>query len=151
MEKSNIEEVLQKDGVIVWPNVGHSMEPLIRQGRDLMVIGKRPEGRMKKYDAVLYRSGGSLILHRILRVRENDYVICGDNCVKKEYGITDEMIIGVLQSLVRNGKPVALKGPKYWLYVHLRCDFFHIRVGLIRMRNVFRRVVRKVKSVSGRK
>ena len=147
MEKSNIEETLQTDGVILWPNVGHSMEPLIRQGRDLMVIERRPEGRMKKYDVVLYRSAGRLILHRILRVREADYVICGDNCTKKEYGITDGMILGVLHSLVRNGKTVELKGLKYFLYVHLWCDFFLIRVGLIRLRSALGAAVRKIRSV----
>ena len=86
---STYEEELQKNGKIIHTNVGTSMMPLLRQNRDVMII-ERPEGRLKKYDVPLYkRKNGQYVLHRILKVREKDYVICGDHCVKKEYGITD--------------------------------------------------------------
>ena len=42
---------------------------------------------------------GRYVLYRILKVRENDYVICGDNRYRKEYGITDQHINGVLTSV----------------------------------------------------
>ena len=34
-------------------------------------------------------------------MRENDYVIRGDNCLKNEYGITDDQIVGVLTKVIR--------------------------------------------------
>ena len=49
---STYEEELERHGKLVYPNVGFSMMPLLRQHRDLMVISRRPEGRLKKYDAV---------------------------------------------------------------------------------------------------
>ena len=66
------------------------MLPLIRQGKDLLLIARKPEGRLSKYDVPLYRrDSGQYVLHRILKVRENDYVICGDNRWHRETGITD--------------------------------------------------------------
>ena len=53
-ETSSFEELLKRDGKLVYTNVGVSMMPLLRQHRDVMVIARVPEGeRLKKYDAQL--------------------------------------------------------------------------------------------------
>ena len=143
MNKSSFEEILARDGRLFYTNVGDSMMPLIKQGRDLLVIEKT-HGKLKKYDILLYkRDNGQYVLHRILKVRKNDYVICGDNRWSKETGITDRHIIGVLTALVREGKEVPLDTRKYRLYTHLWCDFFLIRAVILRMQSVRRRVRRK--------
>ena len=46
MSNSSFEEIFQKEGQLIYSNVGDSMQPLIRQGGDLLVIGL-PEGRLK--------------------------------------------------------------------------------------------------------
>ena len=141
---ASFEEILARDGRLVYTSVGSSMLPLIRQGRDLLVIEKA-EGRLKKYDIPLYRrDNGRYVLHRILKVRENDYVICGDNQVVKETGITDRRIIGVLTALVRNGKEVSLDSRKYWLYTHLWCDLFPVRAAILRFLHLLKRCRRKL-------
>lgn len=126
-DKITFEEELRRHGKLVYPNVGYSMMPMLRQGKDLMVISQRPERRLQKYDAVLYKRGDRYILHRILKVRKQDYVICGDHNWRREYGITDRQIIGVLTAFVRDGVEIPVTDPKYLRYVHLWCDFFHIR------------------------
>ncbi|MDO5305842.1 MAG: hypothetical protein Q4E87_09745, partial [bacterium] len=75
---------------------------MLRNRRDTIVI--RPyEGRLKKYDVPLYKRGNDYVLHRIVKVLPDSYVICGDNCLNKEYGITDEQILGVLTEFYRDG------------------------------------------------
>ena len=112
---------------MVYSSVGSSMWPFIRQGRDLLVI-RRPEGRLKKYDVPLYRrESGQYVLHRVLQVRERDYVICGDNRWTKETGITDRQILGVLTAVVRDGKQVSVTDWRCRLYAHLWCDLFPLR------------------------
>ena len=129
---TRFEDVIERDGRLVYTNVGDSMRPLIRQGKDLIIIEK-PKDRLKKYDVPLYkRDSGQYVLHRILKVRPNDYVICGDNCYGKEYGITDKHIIGVLTAVVRNGKEIPITNWKYKAYVHLWCDFFPIRAFILK-------------------
>lgn len=143
MNKSNFEEILARDGRLFYTNVGDSMMPLIKQGRDLLVIEKTA-GKLKKYDIPLYkRDNGQYVLHRILKVRENDYVICGDNRWSKETGIIDRQIIGVLTALVREGKEIPLDSWKYRLYAHLWCDFFPIRAAILRMQYAWKRVRRR--------
>ena len=116
------------------------MRPLIRQGRDLLVI-KKPTGRLKKYDVPLYRrDSGQYVLHRILRVRENDYVICGDNRWHIETGITDQNIIGVLTAIIRDGKKLPVTDWRYRLYAHLWCDLFPLRAFVLRGWHVLKRM-----------
>ncbi len=132
MSKSTFEEILEKDGRLVYSNVGDSMLPLIRQGRDLLVI-ERPRGRLKKYDVPLYRrDSGKYVLHRVLKVRRDDYVICGDNRWAKETGITDRHVIGVLTAVVRAGKEIPVTDRRYRLYVHLWCDLFPLRAFILK-------------------
>jgi len=145
MNRSTFEEELNRTGQIVYTNVGDSMMPLIRQKRDLLII-KKPEGRLKKYDVPLYkRDSGAYVLHRILKVRKDDYVICGDNRYYREYGIQDRHIIGVLSTVVRDGKTIPVTDKKYRLYVHLWCDFFYIRAVLLLVRTVFNRIKRRLR------
>lgn len=139
MNKSTFEEEIEKSGKIIYINVGDSMMPFIKQGRDVLVIS-RAEGRLKRYDVPLYkRDSGQYVLHRILKVRENDYVICGDNRWSKEYGITDRHIIGVLTGIIRDGREVPVTDRKYRIYVHLWCDFFPVRAFIIRIRQFLKR------------
>ena len=131
MAKSTFEEQLAKNGKLIYTNKGDSMMPLIKQDRDLLII-KPVQGRLKKYDVPLYkRDSGQYVLHRILKVRKNDYVICGDNRWVKEYGIRDRHIIGVLVAVIRNGKEVSVNNWKYKVYVHLWCDLFPLRAMMV--------------------
>ncbi len=145
IENSSFKEQLAEKGRIIYTNVGISMMPLLRQRRDIMII-ERPKGRLKKYDCPLYiRSDGAHILHRILKVRENDYVICGDHNTKKEYGITDDQIIGVMTGIIRNGKEIDFNSLSYKLYYHLWCDFFYVRVAILKLKTFARRCASFIK------
>lgn len=133
MNKSSFEEEIKKSGRIIYTNVGDSMMPYIKQGRDVLVISE-VNGRLNKYDVPLYkRDSGQYVLHRILKVRENDYVICGDNRWNKEYGITDRHIIGILTGVIRDGQEIPVTSRRYRIYVHLWCDLFPVRAFILRV------------------
>lgn len=150
-KKLTFEEELQRSGRLVYTNVGVSMMPLLRQRRDLMILEKKSEERCKKYDAVMYkRKNGQYVLHRILKVREKDYVICGDNCYQKEYGITDEQILAILTGVVRDGKEISVTNKGYLLYVHIWCDFFYIRAGILRGKALLAGGIRRIKRMAGK-
>lgn len=117
MTKAKFEDVIREKGVLVYTNVGDSMYPLIKEG-DLLVIRAMTEP-LKKYDIPLYRrDSGQYVLHRIVKVRENDYLLCGDNRRLIESGITDRHIIGVLKEIVRNGETIPVDGKRYFFYRH---------------------------------
>ena len=132
---STYEEQLEKYGELIYTNVGTSMMPLIRNHKDLLVIEKKE--CIKKFDVVLYkRTNGSYVLHRIIKVRKEDYVLCGDNCTYKEYGIKEEQILGVLKRVIRDGKELSLSGCGYQIYTHIWCDFLSLRIVLLKLRNL---------------
>ena len=56
---STFEEILEKDGKLVYKTKGVSMNPMLYQNRDLVVI-EVPRGRLKKYDVALYKRGKNL-------------------------------------------------------------------------------------------
>lgn len=139
MNNSTFEDEIKRTGRIIYTNVGDSMMPLIKQGRDVLVISV-VNGRLKRYDIPLYkRDSGQYVLHRILKVRKNDYVICGDNRCNKEYGITDRHIIGVLSGIIRDGREIPVTNIKCRICAHLWCDLFPVRVLIIRIRQIFKR------------
>lgn len=128
MNKTTYEEYLEKNGTLIYRNVGVSMLPLIKQGRDLFIVKKKSAERCKKYDVVLFkRADNKYVLHRIINVNQNDYVIRGDNCVNKEYGIKDEDIIGVMTSFIRKGKEYSVDNRVYKIYSVLWCRFYFLR------------------------
>ncbi|MBR5345733.1 MAG: S24/S26 family peptidase [Clostridia bacterium] len=141
------EEALSEKGYIIYTNVGTSMLPLLRQRRDIIEIHKKdPTTRCKRYDVVLYKRGNKYILHRILKVRTNDYVISGDHNIWREYGITDAQILGVMTRVIRDGKSIDVSTNRlYKLYVHLWCDFYHVRVAILYLKRLAYAALRKVK------
>ena len=131
MTELTYEEYLEKNGSMTYSNVGTSMMPLLKQGRDLFTVTKKGSERCRKYDVVLYRRPpDKYVLHRVVKVRENDYVILGDNCINKEYGITDDDILGVMTSFVHKGKQHTVNDMTYRIYSHLWVDLSFFRVKL---------------------
>ena len=124
--KRQIEDVLNSEGIFVSTTVGVSMYPMLRNRRDTIIVSPY-EGRLKKYDVPLYKRNSNYILHRIVEVRENSYVICGDNCERKEYDITDEHILGVLTGFYRGDKKINMDAWPYKLYVRVWVFLFPVR------------------------
>lgn len=146
MEKTTFEKELERKGTITYTCKGVSMLPLLRQKRDLFTVTKR-QGRCKKYDVALYRrADGAYVLHRVVKVCEDGYVILGDNCLNKEYGIKDEDILGVMTSFVRDGKEYSVDAGLYRVYVKVWYAIYPIRrlwklLGGLR-RNLWKKKVR---------
>lgn len=143
-ETVSFEEELEAHGVIIYTNKGKSMMPLLREGRDVMII-KRPQGRLRRYDVALYKQSGKYILHRVLKVKEDSYVMCGDHCTEREYGITDTDVVGVLDGVIRDGKQISMEDFGYRLYSRLWCDLFYIRVLILKIKFFFARVKGRLK------
>ena len=102
MTKSSFEDIIAEQGKLIYTSVGDSMNPLIKEG-DLLVISKVTQP-LKKYDIPLYkRDNGQYVLHRIIDISSDGYVMCGDNRAAAERGIGDRNIIGVLTAVIRDG------------------------------------------------
>ena len=138
MRNSSFEEELKKKGILVYTNKGNSMYPLIRQGKDVLII-KKCNTRLKKMDVPLYkRESGQYVLHRIVKVNSNDYVIRGDNTYSNETGIKDEQILGVLSGVIRDGKEVSVNSLSYKIYSYFWYYTYYLRKLIIKIKRCIR-------------
>ena len=113
-----IKEKIETGGTVQLPITGTSMNPLLYWGRDTVELVKCDNPR--KYDIIFYRrDDGHFVLHRIVGKDQNCYILCGDNQVKKEYGIQKKHIIAVVKSITRKGKTFSVDNFLYKLYVIL--------------------------------
>lgn len=75
---------------------GKSMEPLLWTG-DVVVVYKSSEIRVG--DVVIYESRGSYVIHRVIEVCDNGYLIKGDNNPIYDGCIPKELIVGKVLSI----------------------------------------------------
>ncbi|MBR5947718.1 MAG: S24/S26 family peptidase [Clostridia bacterium] len=125
IDVKTLEDILKEKGVFLWTTRGKSMRPLLKTNRDIVEI-RRPDtvyedGILKVGDVALYtipipRFRGQYVLHRVRRVCDGYYIICGDNNVSMEK-VPFSWVIGVMTGLTRRGKNVDLNGAAYKIYV----------------------------------
>lgn len=115
MAGMTFEDILARDGKLVYRTRGVSMEPMLRQNRDLVVI-RVPSSRLKKYDVALYKRGDNYVLHRVVGVEDGHYLIRGDNTYALEI-VSDSAVIGVLDGFQRKGRQISADDRGYQTYV----------------------------------
>ena len=111
-----MKEVIESGGEFTFYPNGTSMMPLIREGKDQVILVKADI--VKKGDAVFYmRDNGQFVLHRVAKVKNGEYIMCGDNQVLLERGITDKHILAKMKAVIRDGETVDETNKKYSKYV----------------------------------
>lgn len=144
------EEELNRSGRLVYTNVGVSMMPLLRQGRDVMLIEKRDPKDLRRFDAVFFKrpgvtGRGAYVMHRILRILpDGNYWIVGDNCTSGEI-VPPADILGVLTQVKRDGKKtVHMTDFSYRLYVFFWCRPYYLRFFVLKAGRLVMRILRKI-------
>ena len=139
-----IEEKINKNGKIVSSVSGFSMYPLLKNQRDTVTVEKISR-RLKKYDVPLYRRNEKYILHRVIAVKDNGYIIRGDNCFFIETDIKYENVLGVMTSFCRNGHIHSTDEFGYKLYSRIWVFIYPLRFVLRRLRTLFSAAVKRLK------
>ncbi len=137
-----IEKALAERGIYASKTEGVSMQPMLVQGRDTVII-KKPEFPLKKFDIPVYHRGTEYIMHRIIKVEKEGYVICGDNCIRLERDITDADIVGVLAAFYRNGKYVECGGDEDIKFAKRAVRTYPLRL----LKNLFFRILYTLKAI----
>ena len=112
---SSRESVLRRDGRLVYRVKGVSMEPMLRQDRDLVMLAPL-SAPLRRFDVALYRRGRDYVLHRVVGTEEGGYLFLGDNTYAPEH-IAAERVVGVLTGFVRKGRTRGVNDAGYLRYV----------------------------------
>ena len=98
--------------------MGTSMLPMLREGRDSVVLSPPPK-KLRPFDLALYRrDSGAYVLHRITAVGQT-YTCMGDNQFVSEHGLRHDQIIALVTGFRRNGRDHTVTEPGYRLYCFL--------------------------------
>lgn len=145
-KKLKIEEVLETHGKYVGPTVGVSMLPMLKARRDTVVVVKKSE-RLKPFDVALYKRGEDYVLHRVISVLEDGYLIRGDNTYADEY-VKEKDILGVLTEFFRKDKHFTCEDKKYLKYAKKRVKSYPVRRFFVLTKRKFGRLFRKIFKVN---
>ncbi len=137
---SDYRTIINEKGFLVSTIVGVSMYPLLRQRKDSVHIVKIIEP-LKKNDVILYqRNNGIYVLHRLISIKNDKYIFCGDNQWQKEYGITDEHIIGKMIGYYKKEKYFSVNTFKFKIYTF--CIL--ITRPLRRLRDFAKKIIKRI-------
>lgn len=135
MEKQSVEALLRRDGKYIVTTVGTSMKPMLRDRSDSVLLVP-VTGRLRRFDVPLYRrSTGELVLHRILRVYEDGYAVCGDNQLRAER-IREDQVLGVMRGFFRKHGYVDAGAFRYRVYVFFWCRTLLVRKIFLRCKRL---------------
>ena len=117
---------------------GNSMFPLLRNGRDEVILCPCEESGLQPMDVVLFRYGGKHLLHRIVRKDGNRLLIQGDGSLVAQEECTVSDVVGKLQQVIRpSGKIVPVKSWKWQLPSRLWRGLGIFRVPFLRILRFF--------------
>jgi len=110
----NLTELLRQSGEYVTTVCGVSMWPMLRFKKDPILIHP-VSGELKRYDVAVYKREDNYVVHRVLKVQQDNYIIRGDNCLAKEV-IPKEDIVGSVAGFWRSGRFIDVSNHWYRLY-----------------------------------
>ena len=110
-----IKEVIESGGEFKFYPRGLSMEPLLHQGDDAVVLGAATQ--INVGDVAFYiRNNGAFVLHRIVGKHHGTYTMCGDNQRSLEHGIEQSQIFAKMVGFYKKEEYHSIDEPKYREY-----------------------------------
>ena len=95
-------EAIKDKGQFILHPKGTSMLPTIKPIEDCIVLVE--VDKLEKNDIILYkRNTGTFVVHRIMGMKNGNYILCGDNQTELEHGITKGQIIAKVSQIRKNG------------------------------------------------
>jgi hypothetical protein len=123
---------------------GNSMYPLLRNGKDVVVLGKCPAESLQPMDVVLFRYRGKHVLHRIIRREGERLLIQGDgSIVAKEECTVDDVVGKVVQICRPSGKEIPVGSWQWTIPSRVWRGLGFLRIWLLRV--AYRLFLRPVK------
>lgn len=127
-----IKKMVDEEKQVQLTVTGNSMFPLFSHLRDSVVVKKADE--YKKYDIILYvRNNGDLILHRIVKVKDGVFYLCGDNQTVIEHPIYKEQVIGKVVAFTRKDKEFQFESFISTVYAKIWCICIGFRKPVLRL------------------
>ena len=111
---AEIERLLGEGSEVRFRIHGFSMRPLLRNGRDTVVVAPRGEAPLRVLDIVLFRYRGRHVLHRIVRIEGDRLTLAGDGNYRIREQCSAADVAGVVRRVVRpSGREIDCASPAW--------------------------------------
>ena len=129
----NIRQLLHEGYLATFTVTGNSMWPLLRHGRDYVILESRAEKPLKKGDIVLFMPvEGRYLLHRIDWVNKDRFRTTGDGNCFRDGTFNQDCVVGRVVTLVRKGKKISCTNGLYRLTSRIWMSLFWARPVLLK-------------------
>ena len=116
---------------------GNSMFPLLRNGKDVVVLEKCSFESLKPMDVVLFRYRGKHVLHRIIRREGGRLLIQGDgSIVAIEECKVDDVVGKVVQICRKSGKEIPVGSWQWTIPSRMWRGLGFLRNWILRMAHI---------------
>lgn len=114
---STIEEELSQHGVYYATTEGDSMEPLFHTHKSVVCFRPKTRRLLRFEVPLVRREDGHCVMHRIVRVTPEGYIMRGDNRRIDDPFVPESEVIGVMDGYYRGEKFVPVTALRYRAYV----------------------------------
>ena len=137
-----IKEVIENGGEFRLFPRGTSMEPMLHQGDDSVMLGKADN--IAEGDVLFYkRSNGNFVIHRLIEKRKGTFTMCGDHQIGLEYGIKPSQVLGKVVGFYKGEVYHEITEPEYLEYTKKQIS----RFPFYRRNPSIYRILRKIKGI----
>ena len=112
--KYTFEQILKKDGYLIYPFKGISMLPLLEENNSQVRLEVSNEYHL--YDVVLFKHREQCVLHRIIAVKGNKYHIMGDNSLEVDK-VSKNDILAKMVGYYKGDKYISKDDKEYQEYL----------------------------------
>ncbi len=141
---------LNENKILAFVPSGNSMWPTLKNKGQSVVV-KAKEERLEKYDVALYvRGQKTFVLHRVLEVLEDGYIMCGDSQFVLEK-VSEDQIFGKMIGFYRGKKYIDCNDEKYKKQVRNLYKRKTLRKCRVKFFFLKKRIINKLKRIFGGK
>lgn len=101
-----VEEEIAQGKPVCFRLKGNSMFPLLKNGKDSVILEKCSADELKPMDVVLFRYRGSHVLHRIIQRNGDDLLIQGDGSIVAMEQCTVKDVVGKVTAIYQPSEKV---------------------------------------------
>jgi signal peptidase I len=98
---AEVEELLAEGRQVTILVRGNSMRPLLRDGRDKVILRRANDEDIRKGAVMLFRHRGSHVMHRVTKIEGDVVIFEGDGNYKMQEIALRKDIIAVMEAVVR--------------------------------------------------
>lgn len=136
---SLIKQTLESDGEFKLLVTGNSMLPFMKHMRDSVILTHPSKRKLKRGEIVFVeRESKKIVLHRVIQLRPNGFIMKGDSQIWVEF-VQFDQIIAVVSKIIRKGKVISCDNLLYrflsalWMLLQSILGLFVRGAGLLKM------------------